>query len=509
VALIETGSKKSAIIIAYVSIFVNVLSNLILTPYYLKYLGINDYGLYQTIFSVAQYLLILDLGIGTVLTKYITKFRLNNSKKEEENFAFHIAMIVILITIIIVVAGIVIGNNLGSIFNRLSPEELVTGKMLLYWMIFQVAGTFVFQYLNGVMLSYEKYFISKSITLLQLIMKTVFIAFFITLGAGVLGIVYGDVLVLMVCCILLAVFIRRKTQFKIKFHYYDKESMKSSLTLMIALLMQSVVLYLNNTIDKTILGIMISSEAVAVYSIAMNFITMYMAFPTQLGSVYLPQTTKLVESKATKEELTDIVIRPGRWQFILSGGFLCGFLLFGQQFILLWTGTDVIMTWSIALIIMASLLISNIQLNVLNILTAMNRRLFRSVTTLIFAAANVILTIFMVKKYGIIGAPISTAICYIFGYIIILNIYYKKSIGLNIGRMFKEIFSGCALCLITTTLLSMLLLLIPGDGIGVFIIRCIGFCILYFILLWKYGFKDIERNDIISLFKKLNINLGK
>jgi O-antigen/teichoic acid export membrane protein len=115
----------------------------------------------------------------------------------------------------------------------------------------------------------------------------------------------------------------------------------------------------------------------------------------------------------------------------------------------------------------------------------------------------------MVKKYGIIGAPISTAICYIFGYIIILNIYYKKSIGLNIGRMFKEIFSGCALCLITTTLLSMLLLLIPGDGIGVFIIRCIGFCILYFILLWKYGFKDIERNDIISLFKKLNINLGK
>ncbi len=70
---------------------------------------------------------------------------------------------------------------------------------------------------------------------------------------------------------------------------------------MIALLMQSGVLYLNNTIDKTILGIMISSEAVAVYSIAMNFITMYMAFPTQLGSVYLPQTTKLVESKATKE----------------------------------------------------------------------------------------------------------------------------------------------------------------------------------------------------------------
>ncbi len=162
--MIETGSKKSAIIIAYVSIFVNVLSNLILTPYYLKYLGINDYGLYQTIFSVAQYLLILDLGIGTVLTKYITKFRLNNSKKEEENFAFHIAMIVILITIIIVVAGIVIGNNLGSIFNRLSPEKLVTGKMLLYWMIFQVVGTFVFQYLIGVMLSYEKYFISKSIS---------------------------------------------------------------------------------------------------------------------------------------------------------------------------------------------------------------------------------------------------------------------------------------------------------------------------------------------------------
>ena len=65
-------SKKLAIIVSYVLICTNVLSNLILTPIYLNYLGTDGYGFYQMIYAVASYILILDLGIGTTMVRFIS-----------------------------------------------------------------------------------------------------------------------------------------------------------------------------------------------------------------------------------------------------------------------------------------------------------------------------------------------------------------------------------------------------------------------------------------------------
>ena len=75
-------SKKLAIIVSYALICTNVLSNLILTPIYLNYLGTDGYGFYQMIYAVASYILILDLGIGTTMVRFISIYKEKKDKKE-------------------------------------------------------------------------------------------------------------------------------------------------------------------------------------------------------------------------------------------------------------------------------------------------------------------------------------------------------------------------------------------------------------------------------------------
>ncbi len=56
-------SRNRAIIIGYATIGVSMLSGMLLIPFYLKHLGIDNYGLYQYIFAIAQYAYLITVDV--------------------------------------------------------------------------------------------------------------------------------------------------------------------------------------------------------------------------------------------------------------------------------------------------------------------------------------------------------------------------------------------------------------------------------------------------------------
>ena len=103
-------SKKAAIIISYVSLLVHTLSNLVLTPLYLHYLGLERYGLYQMIYAVASYILILDFGIKTAMVRYISKYHAAGDYQSEKNFSAHCFITVITMIVMMTVIGLIINS---------------------------------------------------------------------------------------------------------------------------------------------------------------------------------------------------------------------------------------------------------------------------------------------------------------------------------------------------------------------------------------------------------------
>ncbi len=133
----------------------------------------------------------------------------------------------------------------------------------------------------------------------------------------------------------------------------------------------------------------------------MTFITAFNMFPTAISNIFLPQATKLVLHNTERKELTNFVIKPGRFQFIVCGGILAGFILFGQDFITLWAKENVFEIWIISLIIMIPNLITLVENTVLTILDAKNKRMFRSIVMLGISGINIFLTIILIKLFGV------------------------------------------------------------------------------------------------------------
>ena len=71
-------SKKVSVFVSYCMILGNTISNLVLTPLYFKHLGSEGYGLYQMVYSVAHYILVLDFGISLTMVKYLSLYKIQN-----------------------------------------------------------------------------------------------------------------------------------------------------------------------------------------------------------------------------------------------------------------------------------------------------------------------------------------------------------------------------------------------------------------------------------------------
>src|SRR5690606_17394912 len=69
--------------------------------------------------------------------------------------------------------------------------------------------------------------------------------------------------------------------------------------------------------DQLILGIFGGTIPVAVYAIAMQFIRLYRQFSTSISGLFLPKTSIMIANNATKEVLTESMIRYGRLQYLV------------------------------------------------------------------------------------------------------------------------------------------------------------------------------------------------
>lgn len=480
------------------------MSSFLLTRFYLDRLGAATYGLYQMVYSVAQYILILDLGISTVMVRYISEFEAHRDKDRVESFGFHFAVIVGLISGIILLIGLVVNQNLEHIYRTLSIEEYSISHRLFRIMVAQLILTVVGHYFRGICEAYERFVFTRSISVLQILINIILTILFLNGGMGVIGITMANTISLSMGVIASASYSLIHLHFKIRFHGWDPEMMRPAFLLMLAMLLQSVVGHVNGSVDKTILGIMARKEDVAVYSICAAIVTMLNSLPSTVSSVLQPAATRLVISGADSIKLTDYVARWGRIQFMIVGGFLSGFALIGKDFIWCWAGKGMTKAWLYALIIIIPNSVPLVQNMMLAVLNAKDKRLFRSVVLAGMTGINILLTLLLIRALGPIGAPLGTGISYILGHIIVMNLYYRKNLQIDIKRMFSIILNRTWTCVTVSFLLLVPIFhIVPTAGSWLILLaKAAIFLIVYLVLLLLHGFHPEEKELLKKVLRR-------
>ena len=498
-----SGSKKVGIILSYLTVVCNMISNLLLVPFYLRTLGVDAYGFYQYVYSLAQYALILDFGIVTIVTKYLSIYRISGTRRDEENFLGHVRIIVVISITIIAIVGIICYINISGLIIHRTQEEIDLAKAMLWIMICRIAVAIIQHYYDGILLANEQYVLAKGLNVTRIIAKVIFILLFVFASDSVIGIVIGDICA-SILCLLWSVFLsKRRIQYKAKLYHFDRVLFKEAMILALALMLQSVVTYANNALDKYITGSFLNNTAVTIYSMALLIYEVFTEMSITINSVFLPQVSKTIALGGNGENITDIVIKVGRLQCILCMGMFFGFVLFGKQFLVLWAHSEVGEAWIMAIVLMLGSIVAHCETTCLSVLAIKNKRMFRSLILLAIAICNIALSIILLRIIGIIGVAIGTMISVFVGDAVVMNIYYKTKLGINVGRILKNVFPKIVLAAISTALMILPLRIYVENNLISFILGIIAFCIIYAILLYYIALNDQEKQMIKTIKRKM------
>jgi O-antigen/teichoic acid export membrane protein len=226
-------------------------------------------------------------------------------------------------------------------------------------------------------------------------------------------------------------------------------------------------------------------------------------FSTAVSGVLLPKITMMVANNASDAELSEIMIKIGRVQYVIMALILSGFVLYGQAFINLWAGSNYSDAYLIVLLVMVPITVPLIQNVGIAILQAKNMQGFRSVVYIAIAVLNVIASIPLAKIWGGFGCALATGVSLTLGNIIIMNIYYHRRIGLNIPLFWKNIIGMT---------IPVLIALLCGYGINSLIIqdrflllasKIVIYSIVYALIMWFFGLNMYEKDLFISPLKRI------
>lgn len=76
-------SRNNGLILSYLNTVLNMIIGFFLSSFFVKMLGDTEYGLYQMVTSFVGYLVLLEFGTGTAMTRNICKCRAQNSSEDE------------------------------------------------------------------------------------------------------------------------------------------------------------------------------------------------------------------------------------------------------------------------------------------------------------------------------------------------------------------------------------------------------------------------------------------
>ena len=500
----ESNERKIGVILSYVSLIATTIVQLIYTPFLIKMMGQSEYGLYSLVYSVIGYLTVLDLGFGNAIIIYTTKFRAQKKYNEEKKLHGMFAIVFTIIGIIAFILGIIVFFNVNNIFgNNMTLEELEKIKIMMLILSFNLLATFVFSIYSSIITAYEKFTYQKLIAILNTILKPLAMIPLLFLGYKSIAMCIVVTIVNLFVLISNYLYCRRKLNIRIRYYGFDNRLFKQILSYSFWIFLTTIVDKANWSVDQTVLGIVSGTIAVSVYSVATNFNTMFINLSTAISGVMLPKVTKMITNKATSQELTNEFIKVGRVQFYIMFLLTTGFILVGKEFIIWWVGKEFIETYYVTLLLIIPAFFSLIQNLGLSIMQAKNKYKFKSLSTFIMSVFNIIISIFLAKKYGAIGAAIGTTISLIICNIILINIYYYKVIKINVLKFWKDIIIMMLKMLIPLSTTVIFMNFSNFAGVTSVIIYGLIYTILYIVTAYMIVMNKYEKNLVKSILIKL------
>ena len=382
----------------------------ILSPFLVHTLGDTQYGIWTIAVAFTGYMNLLDLGLTSAVTRYVSKYWASSDFESTNSIASTALALFLVVGIVIVMVSPVMSVLISGIVS-VGPELDSVVRALIIVMSFDIAVFVLSGVMKGLFGGLQRYIVINLAQLFSAAFKAILFYVALTRGGGLIEMAYvsltANVLVVAIFWLVL-----RRTVPEIRFslarikrasfskiYHYGKYTF-------VAMLANQLIYYS----DAFIIGFFLNAAAVTYYSIPWTLAEYSKKVTLAIAQTYTPAISAS-DAKDDRSNLTELYFAGSRYVLLISNLLCVGLLVLGGAFIGIWMGPQYReLCQDVLFILVVNLMVYCPQQISYSVLQGLGRQKLYSYASVGVSIINLILSIILVQRYGIIGVALGAAI---------------------------------------------------------------------------------------------------
>jgi len=495
------------------SVFCISLFSLLLTPYIIRYIGIERFGVWAIVNVLIAYLGLLDFSMGNPVVKYVSEYSaLKDSIKLNQlvNTAF---VFYLLLAIAIAIGGLIFSYIIAHFF-ALNPALFKEALFVIKVGIISFSCFIFFSIFTSVLVGLQRMDTSSKILITGTIINFIGTVYVLKIGYGLRGLILNYLFITVLSGFLTSFIVfKRYPMIRFNILEFKSELFKKLLSFGLQLHLGKLAFLITFQMDKILLGKLLNINSVAFYELGSKITFTMRRLALLLVSAMVPVASEISVSRE-RSFFYDFYLRSSKYLMFVSAPLFLFGIFNAALIVTVWLGRVYAESISVIQILGFGYFVNVLTGVASTGAVGIGKPGIEMRYSLLVAPLNFILSIFLILKFGIVGAATATATSLIIG-----AIYYFKMFHNYLDKPPREI----AYLLGKVVFVSLLsnILVVPLNYLAhylghlsprisssvILLIKWIIFCLIYIKIIFLIKFfdkQDLElarqRLPLINIF---------
>jgi len=423
---------------SWLALAVTVAVGFFLAPFILHKLGDEAYGLWILVFSLTGYYGLFDLGIRSTIVRYVSKLTTTGDDDQLSriiNTSF-LSYSVLAVSLLVVTA---IGSRVIDLLFHVPPAFLNTAPLLFLIVGSSIALNFPLGLFAGILEGLQKFYWLNLIQIISILLRAWLIVVALNRGGGLVTLTLITVSFPLLSSVAHILMVRRSLPLPFGAKFVDRRSFRQLISYGAATFMIIVAARLRFQTDALVIGMFLSSSAITLFSIGSKLVDYPTDVVQSLAQIFTPMSSQF-DSTGDTEGLRKMFVAGNRACALTIFPICAALVILGRSLIEIWVGPKYLASYAILLILVLSTTLYSAQATSTKILFGISRHRVLAAVVLVEGAANLVLSIVLVRYLGIIGVALGTAIPLTCTSIFFLPLHLCRILKIPLGTFLRQAY---------------------------------------------------------------------
>lgn len=421
----------------YLATFVELLIGVFMLPFNTSYLGQSAYGLWVLTASVTIYFSMLNLGYAEALVKFVAQFRAQRDASGLNEIISTMFFIFAGVGLLAYGGATLLAFNLESFLN-LSQEQAKTGRYLLLMISAYIALGLPFSVFGAIVNGFQRKYLNGVIAIITSALVAVVNVIVLLLGYGLVELVACTTAIRLLSYLGYRLNAYRVfPALRIRKRYLRLSRLRELTGFSVYMFLIDLAHKLNYATDVMVIGAFMSTIAVAIWAVAQRLTEYTERLTDQLNGALFP----VVVDSATlgnAERLKLVLLQGTRLSLAMVLPICTVVVLLAEQLVLLWVGPQFRGSIPVIYILAVVIILRVGNSTAMTILKGSGKHRLLAVSNLTIGIANLVLSVMLVRSYGLMGVAVGTLVPLVVVSVFVLFPAACRCVGIRVTAALKR-----------------------------------------------------------------------